>query len=189
MSRSMIRLIVPFLTLVAAGEVQAQRAMGGPPQGRDRAQLEARFRERFGEILKTRLSLSDAQLSQMIEVNKRLDGKRRELFVEERTVRKEMREVLKGSEDEATQDRVAQLMDRALRVQRSRLDLMETEQRELSAFLTPVQRAKYMGLQEQLRRRADEMRRDAEGDTLADSLGGPPPRAGQRRPFMRRPGA
>lgn len=189
MSRSMIRLIVPFLTLVAAGELQAQRAAGGPPQGRDRAQLEERFRARFGEILKTRLSLSDAQLSQMIEVNKRLDGKRRELFMEERTVRKEMRDVLKGSEDQATQDRVAQLMDRALRVQRSRLDLMETEQRELSTFLTPVQRARYMGLQEQLRRRADEMRRRAEGDTLGDSLGGPPVRAGQRRPMMRRPGA
>jgi periplasmic protein CpxP/Spy len=178
MSRLMIRLIVPFLTLVAAGELQAQRAVGGPPQGRDRAQLEERFRARFGEILKTRLSLSDAQLSQMIEV-----------FMEERTVRKEMRDVLKGSEDQATQDRVAQLMDRALRVQRSRLDLMESEQRELSTFLTPVQRARYMGLQEQLRRRADEMRRRAEGDTLADSLVGPPVRAGQRRPMMRRPGA
>jgi hypothetical protein len=78
-------------------------------------------------------------------------------------------------------------MDRAIRVQRSRLDLLETEQRELSAFLTPTQRAKYMGMQEQLRRRADEMRRRAEGDTVGDAFGNESPGAGPRRPMQRRP--
>ena len=183
----MIRLFVPLFVLATAGQLQAQRVTSGaPPRGR--AQLEQRFRERFGQVLKERLSLTDAQLAQMSEVNTRLESKRRELFVEERAVRKEMRDVLKGAEDQATQDRVAQLMDRALRVQRARLDLMENEQRELSTFLTPVQRAKFMGMQEQLRRRADDMRRRAEGDTLPESLGIDMPRPGQRRQMLRRPG-
>ena len=179
------------LLLVAAGDARGQRVTGQPGAPRDRAVLEQRFRERFEQLLRTRLALSDAQLAQLIDVNKRLDGKRRELFTEERTVRKEMREQLQAGDDQANQSRVAELMERAIHVQRQRLDLMETEQRELSAFLTPTQRARYMGMQEQLRRRADEMRRRAEGDTVDDDLGGRPglgPRAGMpRRPGNRIP--
>ncbi|MFN8667414.1 MAG: Spy/CpxP family protein refolding chaperone [Gemmatimonadaceae bacterium] len=140
-------------------------------------------------MLKERLALTDQQLQQMRDVNTRLDGKRRELFAEERSVRREMRDALKGAEDQATQDRVAQLMERAMRVQRARLDLVENEQRDLAAFLTPVQRAKYLGLQEQLRRRADEMRRRADGDTVDAAVPGVPPGPGRMRPFIRRPGA
>lgn len=183
-------LAASFLALSVMGTaLQAQRVNQPPGGGRGRAELEQRFRERFEGLLKERLSLTDQQLQQMRDVNQRLDGKRRELFAEERSVRREMRDVLKGSEDQASQDRVAQLMERAMRVQRARLDLVENEQRELAAFLTPMQRAKYLGLQEQLRRRAEEMRRRADGDTLDDAGAGVAPGAGRMRPFMRRPGA
>lgn len=184
-------LVFALLALpLTASRVEAQRPGQAPGGGRGRAELEQRFRERFEGLLKERLALTDQQLQQMREVNTRLDGKRRELFTEERDVRREMRVALKGGggEDQATQDRVAQLMERALRVQRARLDLVETEQRELAAFLTPVQRARYLGLQEQLRRRADEMRRRADGDTTDDAGRSVPPGPGRMRSLPRRPG-
>jgi len=185
----MFRFLTAVLFLaIAAGDISAQRVTGQPGARRDRAMLEQRFRERYEQVVRERLSLTDAQFTQLTEVNKRLDGKRRELFAEERTVRREMRQALQATDDQANEARVAELMDRAIRVQRSRLDLLETEQRELSAFLTPTQRAKYMGMQEQLRRRADDMRRRAEGDTVGDAFGNPPPAAGPRRPMQRRPG-
>lgn len=184
----MSRFLTALLFLVvAAGDVGAQRVGGQPGTPRDRAALERRFRERYEQVVRERLALTDAQLAQLVEVNRRLDGRRRELFTEERTVRREMRQALQAPDGQANQDRVAELMDRAIRVQRSRLDLLETEQRELSAFLTPTQRAKYMGMQEQLRRRADEMRRRMEGDTLGDAFGEGARGMGPRRAMPRRP--
>lgn len=176
------------LCAVATGDAGAQRTSGQPSARRDRAVLEQRFRERFERVVKERLALTDAQMAQLAEVNKRLDGKRRELFAEDVSVRREMRAALQATDETGNESKVAELMERAIRVQRSRLDLLENEQRELSAFLTPIQRAKYMGIQEQLRRRADEMHRRAEGDTVGDAFGPAAGTAGpMRRPTPRRP--
>ncbi len=183
------------LSAVTAGAAQAQRVApsgrNGPPgDPAARRALEQRFRERFEQILKQRLALTDSQLARVIAVNARLDARRRELFMEERSVRAEMRDAIDGGDDTAAQDRVAQLLERAMKVQRARLDLVETEQRELSAFLTPVQRAKYLGLQEQLRRRVDDMRRRAAGDSTDDPFGDGPSRGAKgRRRMPQRPDA
>lgn len=182
------------LSLVPVAGASAQRV---PPGGRGaqgdpaaRRVLEQRFRERFEQVLKQRLSLTDSQLARVIAVNARLDGKRRELFMEERAVRGEMRDAMKGGDDAAAQEQVAKLLERAMKVQRARLELVETEQRELSAFLTPLQRARYLGLQEQLRRRVDDMRRRAAGDSADDPFSnGPPPEGKGRRRMPQRPGA
>lgn len=183
-------IVVLFLLLLAPGGLEAQRTRSGPPDGArpERRLLEQRVRERFEQLLKERLSLSDSQLTRVIEVNARLDARRRTLYSEERTLRLEMREALGGGDDPAAQERIARLLDRTLSVQRSRLDLMETEQRELAKFLTPLQRARYLGLQEQLRRRVDDMRRRASGDSAPDLFGQDSlaPGAGKRRPMSRR---
>jgi Spy/CpxP family protein refolding chaperone len=190
----MVRLLsLLFALALVVGEASAQRVPPGAGQGGrpDRKALEQRFRQRFEQLLKERLSLTDAQLAQVIEVNGRLDARRRELFGEERTVRMEMRRALEAGDDPASQERVKVLLERALRVQRLRLELVETEQRELEAFLTPVQRVRYLGLQEQLRKRADEMRRRSSGDSSPDLFGedGEPSVGKSRRPLMsRRPG-
>jgi hypothetical protein len=60
--------------------------------------------------------------------------------------------------DSADQVRVSEFIDETLRIQRERLDLTEREQRELSQFMTPMQRAMYFGIQDELRRRMEEMR-------------------------------
>ena len=186
----MRRLFVLLMLALSARAADGQKVREGASsdQGRDRAQMEQRFRERYGQVLKQRLGLTDNQMSQVAEVNQRLDPQRRELFGQERELRKSMRDALLASEDAAAQERIAQLLEQTLRIQRQRLELVETEQRELASFLSPMQRAKYLGMQEHLRRRVDEMHRRAAGDSAgADSFPiGAPERA--RRGMRKRPG-
>ena len=66
------------------------------------------------------------------------------------------REILAGPS--ADQSQVSTALDRVLRIQRERTDLQIEEQRAFAEFMTPVQRAKYAALQEQLRRRAEKLR-------------------------------
>ena len=155
----------------------AQRQGGG---GRmDRAQLEQRFRQRLATLLRTQLGLNDEGMRQLSDVNQRFDLQRRELNRREMMTRRTVREeVLKG--DSADGARVEQLMKEQFKIERERIDLTEAEQRELSKFLTPVQRARYLGVQEQIRREMDQIRgrgRQGFGDPPQGGMRGrrPPP--------------
>jgi Spy/CpxP family protein refolding chaperone len=80
-----------------------------------------------------------------------------DLFSEERQARQALRAELVAG-DAANQQKVAGLLDQLMRLQRRRLDLVENEQREIGKFLSPVQRAKYLGLQNEIRKRMEELR-------------------------------
>ena len=54
-------------------------------------------------------------------------------------------------------------------VQKRRVQQMEQEDKDLATIMSPVQRARFLGLQEQMRRQMEE-RRQGRGQ------GGPPPR-------------
>lgn len=165
---------------VLAGPVGAQRIRPDRPPSGDRPALEKRFRERLGAVMRERLGLNDEQAIKLQEVNGRFEPRRRELFLEEREVRLGLRRAL-IDDSVASNDEVATLMDRAIRVQRQRVDLLESEQRELSQFMSPVQRAKYFGFLEQLRRQMEDMKSRREG-------GGEPPLEGFGPGKHRRPG-
>lgn len=139
------------------------RVRGGEQQRR--AALERRFRERGEQIVRQRLGLTGEQMRRLREVNQRVNGERRTLLLRERDARIELRgELAKGSG--ADQARVAALIAQVQQLQRERLALNEQEQRELATFLTPVQQAQFVGLQEQLRARMRELRaRAAQGDS------------------------
>jgi len=137
-----------------ATPVGAQRTGAGG----ERAALERRFRERFATLVRDRLHLSGEQMRRLAEVHREHDERRRLLHSQERDARMALREeVLAG--DRADQARVAELVARVLRLQHERIDLIEAEQERLATFLTPVQRARYLAMQDQLRKRMDEMRR------------------------------
>lgn len=157
----------------------ARQGGGGERQGAgrvNRQQLEQRFRQRLAILLKTQLGLTDEGMRQLSEVNQRFDMQRRDMNRREMMTRRALREeVLKH--DSADAGRIEQLLSDQFKIERERIDLTEAEQRELSKFLTPVQRARYLGVQEQLRREMDQLRgRGREG------LGDPPPQGGRRRP-------
>lgn len=178
-------LLAALLTLLAPDPLGAQdrpqsRVQGGPPPAAGRDSLEARVQQRMGQMLRTQLGLNDVQMSQLMASNRRFAGRRMELLRQEREVRNELRDEL-GSGDTTRNAQVGALLERMLSVQRQRVELLEAEQKDLAAFLTPIQRARYFGIEEQIRRRVEEMRDQRQRD---ERMRRPPP-AGARRPPTR----
>ncbi len=160
----------------ASAQATAAGTLNGRQPNARRAQLEQRLRERTGEVVQRRLGLSADQMTRLQSVNRQFEQQRTQLLQRERETRQSLRaEMLVG--DSANQAKVGQLLDQSLQLQRQRIELLQEEQRELSRFLTPVQRAGYLGLQNELRKRAQELRSGRAGGT-----GGP----GGRRPLIRR---
>jgi Spy/CpxP family protein refolding chaperone len=160
--------------LIAAGPAAAQGRGGGDRPGVQR------LRERMAAAVQTRLRLTDDQMRRLGEANRRFERERGDLLTEERTARRGLRaEVLRG--DSADQRRVERLLEQVLTVQRRRLDVLAREQRDLATFLTPVQRAQYLAMQDAMQRRVQDMRRGRRGGGRGprgdSSRGGPPPPA------------
>lgn len=148
------------LAALASAPVQGQRAgdstfRGAPDQRRQ--ELERRFRERSNELVRRQLQLNDDQMSRLRTVNQQFERQRVALFAEERSARQALRAEL--SSTAPNQQKVATLLDNLMGVSRRRFDIQASEQRELARFLTPVQRARYFGLQNQLRQRMEEVQK------------------------------
>jgi len=168
----LLALAVPMLVSEAraqdVGRRQSPAGVEGAPR---RQQLEARLRQQLWRVTKNRVGLTDEQMTRLAETSRPFETQRRQLAMQERNERLALRrEILAGVN--ANQDRVATSLDRVLELQRRRAQLQIDEQRALAAFMTPVQRAKYAALQEQLRRRAENLRgqraRQPGGETLDD---------------------
>jgi hypothetical protein len=164
--------------VVASTPLSAQRANRLPARTGQPAQgglgLERQFRERLAEVVRRRLNLNDVQMRQLGQVNDRYERERMLLLRDERQVRQALRgEVLSG--DSANQGKVANLLDQALKIQRQRLDLTEREQRDLATFMTPVQRAMYFGIQDDLRRRMEDIRQQRQQRRAGAPPGAAPP--------------
>jgi Spy/CpxP family protein refolding chaperone len=144
--------------LVAAALPATSRAQDAPANGpRARQQMEQRLQQGVWQIAKQRIQLSDEQMTKLEGTARRFDPRRRALVADERAQRQALRrELLSG--DRASQEQVAAALERLQALQRQRLDLLAEEQRELATFMTPVQRAKFAALQEQLRRRVEKVR-------------------------------
>ena len=161
-------LLLGAASLTMASSVAAQRPIPDSAPG-GRQALEQRVRQRMAAVVQQRLGLNADQMRRLGEVNRDMEGQRRTLNQQERDLRVGLRaEVLRG--DSANQDRVARLVDQLINVQRRRIDLLSREQRALAAFMTPTQRAQYLAIQDQVRRRMEDMRG-------RPRRGGPPRRA------------
>ena len=155
-------LVLALGVSVAVPHAQAQGGGRGEQTPAARAQLEQRFRERLAGVVQERLHLTAAQMAKLKQTNAKFEPQRRKLLQDERAVRLDIRrEVMADSA--ANQPHVAELIQTAIRIQRQRLDLVDAEQKELAQFMTPVQRAKYLDLQEKLRQRVEQLRREHGG--------------------------
>lgn len=135
-----------------------QRPAERAPGAANRAQLEQRFRQRLYEMTRTRVGLSEAQMNQLVPVNQRFEAQRRAIQREERETRLSLRDALRDS-THADQSRITGYLDKLVQLQHQRVDLLEQEQRDLAEFMTPLQRARYTALQEQVRRRIEQLLR------------------------------
>lgn len=143
---------------------RAQQAGQAPPAAGDstgarpnRAALEQQVQQRMAQVTKDRLGATDQQMEKLQAVNKKYDEKRRLIVDQERDIRMSLRDEMLRP-DSARQPQVAALLDRVIKTQRQRVDLQEQEQKELSGFLSPLQRAKYFALEQQIRQRVNQMR-------------------------------
>lgn len=156
--RALRRAAVVALVALATSVAEGQRPGGGELAPPRRVQMEQQLRRQLWQLAKRRIGFSDAQMSRLAQTSRRFDERRRALAVEERTHRLTLRRELLA-DSSADQERVAGALDRLHQLQRERVDVQIAEQREFATFMTPVQRAKYAALQEQLRRRVDALRR------------------------------
>lgn len=170
--RRIILALLALLLAAAPASAQGGGRLREPRVGAPgRQQLETRLRQRLWTITKNRVGFTDEQMNRLAQTSRGFDTRRRELAIDERQQRQLLRrEILSGSADQA---RVATALDRVLQIQRQRIDLQIEEQRAFAEFMTPVQRARYAALQEQLRRRAERLRgqrMDADSTLGADDL-------------------
>lgn len=173
-----VRLLGAALLLAVVGSSAFAQGVPGAPDAARRDSLEERVRARMEQVMRTQLGLNDDQVRRLQATNRRFEGQRRELFERERRVRIELRAAIEIG-DSTQNSRIAPLLDQTIQLQRQRLDLLEAEQKELSTFLTPLQRARLYGFEEQMRRRVQEMR---------ENRGRPDGNVPQRRQIIGRPG-
>ena len=153
MMKRMVRLTILAL-LVTGVAAHAQQATA-VPQG-NRTALEQQFRERTAKLVQQRLGLNDAQLGKLEQSNARYAPQLRQLAAQERDIRGQLRQEMMAG-NSANQQHVSDLLDASIRLQKQRIAVVESEQRDLAGFLTPVQRARYIFLQAQFKKRADEL--------------------------------
>lgn len=168
MRRRLLTTLALGLSLITAlpSSASAQRRGGRDEKAQSdalaparRQQMERQLRQRLWRVAREQVGLTDAQMTKLGETNRRYDARRRSLNQQERAERSVLhQQILAG--DRADQARIATSLDRLLQLQRQRVDLQAEEQRELSGFMTPLQRARFAALQEQVRRRVEALRRE-----------------------------
>jgi hypothetical protein len=146
--------------LLMAGQGKGQTPEPGQermPDSARRARLEGEVRRGFALLVRQRVGLSEDQMQRLAPLARSHDQQRRELQVEERRTRASLRDLLRP-ERPADSTRVARLLQTLVDIQKRRVALVEVEQRDLATIMTPFQRARYLALQEQVRRRLEQMR-------------------------------
>lgn len=145
-----------------------------PPVGQERQQLQRRLQQRLWQMTQRRVGLTDAQMNRLAPVHQRFESQRREILRQERQTRLALRDAMRDS-TQADQGQISGYLERLVQLQRQRADLLEQEQKELGQFMTPLQRARYTALQEQVRRRIEQLRRqNAPGQAGGGAPLGPP---------------
>jgi len=162
-------ILLSLAVLLAGGRLAAQQrdSMRAPSDtaeaGRLRAQIEQRFNDRATQ--------------------ERFGARRRDVM-QQQLGRRQALETQMQPGIAANSDSVRKLMD-GMQVGRGEMVKIEQDQdREMSGYLTPVQRARYQQMRERLMQRVGEMRmerRDGRGMGRGGRMGAPPRLRGGRR--------
>jgi hypothetical protein len=122
--------------------------------------LQKAVRQRFAAVVRTRLNLSEEQAQRLDATDQRFQKQRTQIGQQERASRQGLAAALADSGGTQDQAKISQYMDQLVQAQHKRADLLEEEQKELGTFLTPVQRAKFLGLREQLNATVKQLRQE-----------------------------
>ncbi len=120
------------------------------------------MRRAFARAVRERVGLSDEQMVKLGPITRKFEDQRRQVQADERDARtKLMGLVMVGAESDSV--RIRQFIGQLADVRRRRLQIDEAEQKDLTAIMTPLQLAKFLGLQEQVRRRLEQARPEPGG--------------------------
>jgi Spy/CpxP family protein refolding chaperone len=153
-------------------ERQAQKQQPARPGAVNRPALERQVSQALARVVRKRLNLNDQQMQSLRRVDQKYNGQRLQLLRGERSLRQNLRAAMKDSTPD--QAKISEYIDQLTQAQHQRADLVAAEQKELSSFLTPMQRAQYLSLREQVTNRMQQL---AQPDSLAGGgrRGSPPP--------------
>ena len=161
-----------------------------PQDTAEAAQLRQQIEQRFHQIVRQRLALSDDQDAKLRATQERFGAQRRDLMRDQADHRQGLdRQMQPGVA--ANPDSVQVHLQGIQRNQERLLRLQQDEDREMAGYLTPVQRAQYQMLRDRLATRLSELRRQRQGGGRGGGgMLGPRPRAGggmrpQQRPRRR----
>lgn len=140
----------------AEGRLDVQQRGGQMPRAQ-RQEFMRRIRQAMARAVREKVGLDDAQMRRLVPVNQKYAQQRRDLAQRERDVRVALRRAMMDTSS-LDQAKIAEYQNQLLDLQRQRIDIVAAEQKDLLSFMTPLQVARYRALQEQVRRRVDEMR-------------------------------
>ena len=149
------RILVAVAIAAGAGASVATAQPVKSGTATDRPVLEQQFKERLARLTQTRIGLTDAQMTQLEQSTARYSPQLTRLAGQERETRRQLRDEL--TSPQPNQQHVSDLLDASLSLQQQRLALVQAQQKDLAKFMTPVQRARYIALQQQFRRRTQEL--------------------------------
>ncbi|HET8622236.1 MAG TPA: hypothetical protein VFM14_01610 [Gemmatimonadales bacterium] len=152
--------------LAAVPPLAAQEPDDSERAERLRQQVEGRFAER----VKERLRLSDDQMARLRGTARTYGTRRRELVNRERDVRAALSEQLRPGVA-ANQDSVSRLTDELVSIRSAQAQTLRDENREMSEYLTPVQRSQLFVMRERLMRRAHEIQHERRDDRREEFRG------------------
>jgi hypothetical protein len=108
-------------------------------------------RQAFLARVRDELKLDPPKMRHLNQTEQSFTRQRNELNLSERQTRQALAAAMQDSTPD--QGKIDGYINQLIQAQRKRADLVEAEQKELSSFLTPMQRAQYLALNQQLQAR------------------------------------
>ena len=171
-----------ILSLALAPGLAAQDpAAPQQPDTAEAERLRAQIEERFSQHVQQELRLTPDQAMRLRASQERFGTERRALMRQQLQRRRGLEDQMQPGVA-ANADSVKRLMDGIQSGRAAMLKIEQDEDREMAGYLTPVQRARYQRMREQLMRRVNEMREQRRAERMGPGVrpggGGRP----QRRP-------
>ncbi len=123
----------------------------------ERQEAQRQIRQAMNRAFRNRLNLNPTQLRTLVATDQKYDRQRGQLQRDEVQTRRALLNVMRDTTAAPDQAKVSQYIDQLTQSQHKRADLLDAEQKELSTFLTPLQRAQYLSLKERMTKQIDQL--------------------------------
>ncbi|MGH7617345.1 MAG: hypothetical protein ACREPM_08975 [Gemmatimonadaceae bacterium] len=131
-------------------------------------------RQAFNNAVRRQLNLDQPKMRRLNQTEQQFDQQRRQVSQGERQTRLALRAAMEDTTGR-DRDKIDGYISQLVQAQRKKVDIAEAEQKELSSFLTPTQRAQYLSLKERLNKRLGELTQGGRGAAPDGPPPGPPP--------------